>query len=258
MGTGTMGRDASCSGDSSGTKRRTRGPHVLASGHVPDARECFAGRALHGVMGGFHLSGSTEAIIPDTVDALRAFDLKAIAPAHRTGWRATSAMASAFGDAVVPSAVGKTFGLQLATLARRPAPPGERDIEFGSNRTPGMTIAERAIDDMLTRFLCSKQYGCFVHRSTSERNTMPTVVAHHNVKDNAHWLASPRREELFGPLGITNIRTFVDPQNPTRVAVLMDVPDMNALAAAMKTRAATDAMAYDGVLPESLVILVEA
>ncbi|HEY2865371.1 MAG TPA: MBL fold metallo-hydrolase [Casimicrobiaceae bacterium] len=75
------------------------------------ARECFPGRALHGVMGGFHLSGSTERIIPDTVDALRAFDLKAIAPAHCTGWRATSAIASAFGDAVVPSAVGKTFRL---------------------------------------------------------------------------------------------------------------------------------------------------
>jgi 7,8-dihydropterin-6-yl-methyl-4-(beta-D-ribofuranosyl)aminobenzene 5'-phosphate synthase len=75
------------------------------------ARKCFPGRNLHGVLGGFHLSGSTEKIIPDTVDALRAFDLKAIAPAHCTGWRATSAMASAFGDAVVPSAVGKTFRL---------------------------------------------------------------------------------------------------------------------------------------------------
>ncbi len=87
---------------------------------------------------------------------------------------------------------------------------------------------------------------------------MPTIVAHHDVKDKAHWLASSRRKEFFGPLGITNIRTFVDPQNPTRVAVLMDVPDMNALMSAMKTRAAADAMASDGVVPESLVILVEA
>ena len=31
---------------------------------------------------------------------------------------------------------------------------------------------------------------------------MPTVVAYHNVKDKAHWLASPKRKELFGPLGI--------------------------------------------------------
>ena len=87
---------------------------------------------------------------------------------------------------------------------------------------------------------------------------MPTIVAHHHIKDKAHWLASPKRQELFGPLGITNIRTFVDPQNPTRVAVLMDVPDMGALMSAMKSKAAADAMAYDGVLPETLVILVEA
>jgi hypothetical protein len=87
---------------------------------------------------------------------------------------------------------------------------------------------------------------------------MPTVVAHHNIKDKAHWLASPKRKELFGPLGITNIRTFVDPQNATRVAVLMDVPDMDALMSAMKSKAAADAMAYDGVLPETLVVLVEA
>jgi hypothetical protein len=37
----------------------------------------------------------------------------------------------------------------------------------------------------------------------------------------------PRPPKVFGPLGVTNIRTFVDPQNPTRVAVLMDVADMD-------------------------------
>jgi hypothetical protein len=87
---------------------------------------------------------------------------------------------------------------------------------------------------------------------------MPTVIAHHDVKDKDHWLASPRREEVFGPLGVTNIRTFVDPQNPARVAVLMDVADMDAVMAAMQTEAMSEAMAHDGVLPETLVILVEA
>jgi hypothetical protein len=87
---------------------------------------------------------------------------------------------------------------------------------------------------------------------------MPTVVAHHNVKDKDHWLASPRREEFFGPLGVTNIRTFVDPQNPSQVALLMDVADMDAVMAAMQTKAASEAMADDGVLAETLVILVEA
>jgi hypothetical protein len=87
---------------------------------------------------------------------------------------------------------------------------------------------------------------------------MPTIIGHHDVKDKDHWLASSKREEFFGPLGVTNIRTFVDPQNPTRVAVLMDVGDMDALMGAMQSEAAAEAMAHDGVLPETLVILVEA
>jgi hypothetical protein len=50
----------------------------------------------------------------------------------------------------------------------------------------------------------------------------------------------------------------VDPQNPTRTAVLMDVPDMDAVMAAMQTPAAAEAMQHDTVLPETLVILVES
>jgi len=87
---------------------------------------------------------------------------------------------------------------------------------------------------------------------------MPTVIGHHDVKDKDHWLASPKREQFFGPLGVTNIRTFVDPQDSSRVALLMDVPDMDALMAAMQSEAAGEAMTSDGVLPETLVILIEA
>jgi hypothetical protein len=87
---------------------------------------------------------------------------------------------------------------------------------------------------------------------------MPTMIGYHEVKDTQHWLASPKREEVFRPLGVTNIRTFVDQENPTRVAVLMDVADMDAVMAAMQTPALADAMEYDGVLPETLVILTEA
>ena len=87
---------------------------------------------------------------------------------------------------------------------------------------------------------------------------MPTIIAHHNVKDTKHWLASPKRKEIYEPLGMTNIRTFVDPQNPTHVAVLADVADMDAVMAFNQTQAAADAMAYDGVLPESIVILIKS
>jgi hypothetical protein len=88
---------------------------------------------------------------------------------------------------------------------------------------------------------------------------MPTILAYHDItKGRDHWLRSPKRKELFGPLGITNIRTFVDPQNPKRVGVVMDVPNMDALNVLMQSPAAVEAMAHDGVVPESLAILVEA
>ena len=48
------------------------------------------------------------------------------------------------------------------------------------------------------------------------------------------------------------------PSDPTHVAVLMDVADMKAFQAAMESEGAAEAVAYDGVLPETLVILVEA
>ncbi len=87
---------------------------------------------------------------------------------------------------------------------------------------------------------------------------MPTIIGYHIVKDTDHWLASPKREEVFGPLGVTNIRTFVDPQNRNRVAVLMDVADMDVLMGAMQSEGMAQAMEHDGVLAETLVILVEA
>ncbi len=86
---------------------------------------------------------------------------------------------------------------------------------------------------------------------------MPTVIAYHDVTDTDHWLSSPKREEFFGPLGVTNIRTFVNPEQPTKVGVLMDVADMDAVMSAMQAQEAADAMAHDGVLPETMVLLVE-
>jgi 7,8-dihydropterin-6-yl-methyl-4-(beta-D-ribofuranosyl)aminobenzene 5'-phosphate synthase len=64
---------------------------------------------LYGAMGGLHLSGVTEKIIPDTVRDLKRFGLKLFAPGHCTGWRAISAMAREFGDELAPSAVGKRY-----------------------------------------------------------------------------------------------------------------------------------------------------
>jgi 7,8-dihydropterin-6-yl-methyl-4-(beta-D-ribofuranosyl)aminobenzene 5'-phosphate synthase len=74
------------------------------------ARASFADLPLHGVMGGLHLSGANEAIIPQTVAAMAEFKLAQIAAGHCTGWRAIAALATAFGDKVLaPSAVGKRY-----------------------------------------------------------------------------------------------------------------------------------------------------
>lgn len=74
------------------------------------ARLSFADVPLHAVMGGLHLSGANEAIIPQTVEAMGEFKLAQIAAGHCTGWRAIAALATAFGDKVLaPSAVGKRY-----------------------------------------------------------------------------------------------------------------------------------------------------
>lgn len=73
------------------------------------AGQSFPGVPIHGVLGGFHLAGATESVIPETVAALRPLQLPFIAPAHCTGWRAVGALANAFPGAVAPCAVGKTY-----------------------------------------------------------------------------------------------------------------------------------------------------
>jgi 7,8-dihydropterin-6-yl-methyl-4-(beta-D-ribofuranosyl)aminobenzene 5'-phosphate synthase len=74
------------------------------------ARESAPGVPLYAVIGGFHLAGPNQQIIPDTVQALGEFNLHTIAAGHCSGWRAVNALAGAFGEGVVnPSAVGKRY-----------------------------------------------------------------------------------------------------------------------------------------------------
>ena len=47
---------------------------------------------------------------------------------------------------------------------------------------------------------------------------MPIAIQIASVKDTHHWLTSSKRKEILGPLGVTNIRTFVNPESPTQVA----------------------------------------
>lgn len=62
----------------------------------------------------------------------------------------------------------------------------------------------------------ARKWLAHMDRSSNREDAMPTMIGHHNITKGAkHWFTSPKRKELFGPLGATNIRTFVDPQNQT-------------------------------------------
>ena len=85
---------------------------------------------------------------------------------------------------------------------------------------------------------------------------MPTLLAFHEVDDLDHWLNSRKREEIFGPLGIT-VRTFHDPERTNRVGLIVEVPDMAVFEQAMQSEGAAEAMRHDGVRPETLLVLIE-
>ncbi len=78
-----------------------------------EARRLMPDLPLLAVMGGFHLAGTNERVIPQTVADLGGFGLRWMFPSHCTGWRALNALERAHGEAVVvPGAVGKTFVLE--------------------------------------------------------------------------------------------------------------------------------------------------
>jgi hypothetical protein len=89
---------------------------------------------------------------------------------------------------------------------------------------------------------------------------MPTIIVTHDVTDTEHWLSSPKREELLPALGVSNIRTFVNPQDRTKVGLVMDVADMDSLFAALENPSAelADAMSHDTVLPETMTVFVSS
>jgi hypothetical protein len=85
---------------------------------------------------------------------------------------------------------------------------------------------------------------------------MRTILIFHEVDDVDRWLKSPKRYEVFGPLGITT-RTFVDPERSNRVGLIVEVPSMELYQEAMESPGAAAAMRYDGVRPETLQVLTE-
>ena len=87
---------------------------------------------------------------------------------------------------------------------------------------------------------------------------MPRIICHHDVKDRDLWLASEVRGAVLSAHGVTQLRTYVDPTNPKRVGLSAEVADLDALVAFLQTEEAAQAMATDGVIPDTVVMLVES
>ena len=89
---------------------------------------------------------------------------------------------------------------------------------------------------------------------------MPTVIVTHDVTDTDHWLASPKRAEVLPSLGVSNLRTYINPQDRTKVGLSMDVADLDSFFAALASPSdeLVEAMKHDTVQPETMTVLVEA
>jgi hypothetical protein len=85
---------------------------------------------------------------------------------------------------------------------------------------------------------------------------MTTLLVFHEVEDVDRWVASPKREEFFGPRGIS-VRPFLDPEGSNRVGLVVETPSIDAWREALATEEAGEAMKFDGVRPETILQLVE-
>jgi hypothetical protein len=86
---------------------------------------------------------------------------------------------------------------------------------------------------------------------------MATYLITHEVDDVDHWLSSPKRAEVFEPLGIT-LRTFRDPAGSNKIGLIAEIPDLAAFEEFLQTEAAAEAIRHDGVRMETLLVLAES
>jgi len=80
---------------------------------------------------------------------------------------------------------------------------------------------------------------------------MAEIIAFLEVDDVDQWLRSPKRQELFGPMGITG-ELFTDPASSSRVGLIANVPDMGAFQKAMQSDEAAEAMRLMASVPRRL------
>jgi 7,8-dihydropterin-6-yl-methyl-4-(beta-D-ribofuranosyl)aminobenzene 5'-phosphate synthase len=64
---------------------------------------------VHAVLGGWHLSGSSEPKIEQTIEAMKTIGPDIVVPMHCTGWRATNRFAAAMPEQFILNSVGTTY-----------------------------------------------------------------------------------------------------------------------------------------------------
>jgi len=92
--------------------------------------------------------------------------------------------------------------------------------------------------------------------------SMTHLIITHEVKDAEHWLAAWRgensRQEMFKANGAAHVHTVQDPDNPNMTGLIIAVTDMDALTTMLESEEGQAAAATDGVIPETMTMLVQA
>jgi len=87
---------------------------------------------------------------------------------------------------------------------------------------------------------------------------MISVIVTAEVDNVEEWVKSPLREQVLEPLGITSGKSFTDTVPSNRVALYLEVPDMEAFRKWAASEECAQAQLQNGVRIETLVLLEEA
>lgn len=110
--------------------------------------------------------------------------------------------------------------------------------------------------------LAFSQLTAAEHHEKEAMASMTHLVITHEVEDAGHWLAAwqgeDSRHELFKANGAAHVHTLQDPDNPNITGLIIAVTDMDALMAMLESEEGQAAAAEDGVMPETMKMLIQA
>mgnify|MGYP001812340897 FL=1 len=100
------------------------------------------------------------------------------------------------------------------------------------------------------------------HRMQGEGRRHQHVMIMHEVDDAERWLAAWRgensRHDLFQANGAAHVHTFQSEENPNLTGLVVAIKDMQALQDMLSSDAGRAAAKEDGVIADSMTVLMEA